>query len=318
MPPVNRNAPKRAQASESKYTFMDFMRDFPDDATCLDYLWRQNISLDGDHANCPKCKTQRRFHKLRNHPAYSCDVCGHHLHPLAGTIFHKSSTSLVLWFHAIFLMSQTRCGISAKQLERDLGVTYKTAWRMFQKIRSMLAEPDGAPPMGGKVEMDEMYVGGKRRGNPSTGNRGGGRPGGDSHKTPVFGMTERGGRVRAVVVPDARRDSLTTAIGDKLDPDATVITDEWPAYRVIARDYGDHWTINHHSKVYVDGDIHTNTIEGFWALTKNAIRGVHHGVGRKHLQSYLDEYAFRWNHRRTPMPMFSLFLAAACRPQSAC
>jgi transposase len=315
MPPVNRNAPKRAQASESKYTVMDFMRDFPDDETCLAFLWRQNISLDGAHANCPKCKTQRRFHKLRNHPAYSCDVCGHHLHPLAGTIFHKSSTSLVLWFHAIFLMSQTRCGISAKQLERDLGVTYKTAWRMFQKIRSMLAEGDNAPPMSGKVEMDETYVGGKRRA-PRGQSHAGGRPGADdSHKTPVFGMVERGGRVRAVVVEDARRPTLTAAIGDNLDAEATVITDEWPAYRVIARSYGDHWTIHHASGDYVRGDVYTNTIEGFWALTKNAIRGVHHGVGRKHLQSYLNEYAFRWNHRSNPMPMFSLFLAAACRPR---
>src|SRR4051794_7966461 len=123
MPPVNRNAPKRAQTSESRYTVMDFMADFPDDAACLDFLWRQSLSLDGQHAHCPKCKRQRRFHRLSKHPAYSCDTCGHHLHPTAGTIYHKSSTSLVLWFHAIFLMSQTRCGISAKQLERDLGVT---------------------------------------------------------------------------------------------------------------------------------------------------------------------------------------------------
>lgn len=309
MHPVDRNNPKRAQASESRYTVMEFMRDFPDDTACLDFLWRQNISLDGEHAHCPKCKQQRRFHKLAKHPAYSCDACGHHIHPTAGTIYEKSSTSLVLWFHAVFLMSQTRCGISAKHLERDLGVTYKTAWRMFNKIRSMLAQGDDAGPMSGQVEMDETYIGGRRRGSHA----GRSTPADAPHKTPVFGMAEREGRVRAVVVEDARRPTLTAAIGDRVSPDATIITDEWPAYRVIAREYREHWTIHHAAKVYVYGPVHTNTIEGFWALVKNAVRGVYHGVSRKYLQLYLDEYSFRWNHRTTPMPMFSLFLAATSR-----
>ena len=311
MPPVNRNKPVRAKASESRYTIMDFMRDFPNDDACLDYLWRSNISHDGDHAQCPKCKQRRRFHKLSKHPAYSCDACGHHIHPTAGTIYHKSSTSLVLWFHAVFLISNTRCGISAKQLERDLGVTYKTAWRMHNKIRSMLSQPDNAPPMSGIVEMDETYVGGHRRGM---------LPGRSTiatvdHKTPVFGMAERGGRVRAVVVPDARRVTLTAAIADHVSPDAILMTDEWPAYRVIARDYRDHQTVHHRSKEYARGYVHTNTIESFWSLVKNAVRGVHHGVSRQHLQAYIDEYAFRWNTRSTGRP-FTLFLGAASRPVS--
>src|SRR5712691_5697567 len=155
---VNRNHPKRAKSSESTYTVMDFARDYPDDAACLDYLWRRTLSDDGEHANCPKCGAQRKFHRVKSRPSYSCDVCGHHLHPTAGTIFHKSSTSLHLWFHAIFLMAQTRCGISAKQLERELGVTYKTAWRMFKQIRSMLDQDDDS--LSGTVEMDEAYIGG--------------------------------------------------------------------------------------------------------------------------------------------------------------
>ncbi len=138
MPPVQRNAPVRTKSSESRYTVIEFMRDFPTDDACLGYLWRKNLSADGEHAFCPKCKRERRFHKLSKHPAYSCNACGHHIHPTAGTIYHKSSNSLGLWFHAVFLISQARCGISAKQLERDLGVTYKTAWRMHNKIRSML------------------------------------------------------------------------------------------------------------------------------------------------------------------------------------
>src|SRR5437899_8475029 len=113
MPPVNRNQPKRAASSESTYTVMDLGRDFPDDATCLEWLWRKHFSADGEHADCPKCGTLRKFHRVASRPSFSCDTCGQHLHPTAGTIFHKSSTSLALWFKAIFLMSSTRCGVSA-------------------------------------------------------------------------------------------------------------------------------------------------------------------------------------------------------------
>ena len=114
MASVDRNAPVRAQSSDSGYSLMEFMREFSDDAACLDWLWRSRFSADGHTAECPKCERSRRFHRVASRPSYSCDTCGHHLHPTAGTIFHKSSTSLQLWFYAMFLMSQTRCGISAK------------------------------------------------------------------------------------------------------------------------------------------------------------------------------------------------------------
>lgn len=122
---------------------MEFHREFPDNAACLAYLWYQHYSEDGKHAFCPKCKRKRRFHRVKGRPAYDCDSCGYHLHPTAGTIFHKSSTSLVLWFYAAYLMSETRCTISAKYLERELGVTYKTAWRMLNKIRNRLMDGNG-------------------------------------------------------------------------------------------------------------------------------------------------------------------------------
>jgi hypothetical protein len=149
--------------------------------------------LTADSArNAPKCNTGRKFHKVKDRPAWDCDSCGYHTHPTAGTIYHKSSTSLHLWFYAIHSMTSTRCGISAKQLERELGVTYKTAWRMANLIRNELMTQDDDEPMVGPVEMDEMYVGGRRRGTPS------GRPQRGSHKTPVFGMLDRGrGRVVA-------------------------------------------------------------------------------------------------------------------------
>ena len=153
MPPVNRNNPVRGSLRTRRYSLMEFMRDFPDDASCLEWLWRERHAPDGHTAECPKCERQRRFHKVKSRPSWSCDHCGHHLHPTAGTIFNKSSTSLQLWFYAIYLMTSTRCGISAKQLERELGVTYKTAWRMFNKIRNeLMADDEGAAvgPRGGR------------------------------------------------------------------------------------------------------------------------------------------------------------------------
>jgi transposase-like protein len=128
----------RGKASTAQYSLMEFMREFPDDRACLEWLWRERYAPDGHHTHCPKCDRPRKFHKVNGRPTWDCDHCGHHLHPLAGTIFHKSSTSLHLWFYAIHLMTSTRCGIAAKQLERELGVTYKTAWRMFNLIRNRL------------------------------------------------------------------------------------------------------------------------------------------------------------------------------------
>ena len=131
---------------------MEFMRNFPDDATCLDHLWRKRFAPDGHHAACPKCKRERKFHRTKSRASYTCDTCGKHLHPMKGTIFEKSTTSLHLWFYAMYLMTSTRCGVSAKALERELGVTYKTAWRIFNKIRNQLMD-DQDGPLTGEVEM---------------------------------------------------------------------------------------------------------------------------------------------------------------------
>src|ERR1041385_3114344 len=161
---ADRNNPTRGKASSSQYSLMEFMRTYPDDAACLDFLWRQRFAPDGHHAHCPKCDQERKFHRVKSRPSYSCDSCGHHIHPLAGTIFHKSSTSLHLWFYAMYIMASTRCGVSAKQLERELGVTHKIAGRMFHLIRNQLMDQDDDDePLSGKVEADETYVGGKPR-----------------------------------------------------------------------------------------------------------------------------------------------------------
>src|SRR5437660_1565942 len=156
---TDRNAPKRAPWSDATYSLMEFKREFPDDATCLDFLVAKFYP---DGIRCPKCERVTKHHRLTNRPAYSCQFCGRHEYPLKGTIFEGSSTSLELWFYGMYLMASTRCGISAKQLERELGVTYKCAWRMFNRIRSLL-QADDAAPFSGTVELDETYVGGKAK-----------------------------------------------------------------------------------------------------------------------------------------------------------
>lgn len=327
---VDRNQPKRAASSDSRYSLFEFMADFPDDATCLEWLWVNRYSEDGKHAYCDKCEQVRvfsRYHTSQRRQSWTCTGCGHHVHPTAGTIFEKSSTSLHLWFYAMYLMTSTRCGISAKQLERELGVTYKTAWRMFHLIRHELMEQDD-DPMSGKVEMDEMYVGGKPRQSdrarwtPAGGEwdreasakrRAAAQRWSAEHKTPVFGMVQRGGKVAAYVVPSTRATTLERHVQERVLPASIVYTDTAPQYSPIAKRNGyDHRRINHEARVYVDGDVHTNTIEGFWSLVKRGISGVYHNVSAKHLQGYLNEYAWRYNHRDLDGPaMFGLLLARA-------
>ncbi len=265
-------------------TFSTFLKLFPDSDSCVEYL-REKFYPDG--SACPSCNRSTKFHRIKGRSAYSCQYCGRHVYPTAGTIFHKSSTSLQLWFWAIYLMSSTRCGISAKQLEREIGVSYPTAHRMFKMIRSLLSD-DVDGPLSGEVEIDEMYVGGTRKSSR-------GRI--PAPKTTVLGMAERGGRVSAKVVPDASMLSLFPHIGKTVASGSRVFTDEHQTYMNMPKTRFLHESVNHRDGVFVSGAAHTQTIDGFWALVKNGIRGVYHSVSSEYLQSYLDEYSFRFNRR---------------------
>jgi len=297
----DRYHPRRGTSSASQYSIFEFNRDFPDDAACLNWLWRTRFSTDGEHAGCPKCAQVRpfkRYETAQQRQSWTCTACGHHIHPTAGTIFHKSATSLHLWFYGVYLMTSTRCGISAKQLERELGVTYKTAWRMFHLIRTLLAED--ITDLSGTVEVDETYVGGRNRArirDHSTRVRAA-----MQKKVRVQGFVERGGRVRASVNPPS---PLARNVTKYVLPESTVYTDEFPAYHRLRHHGYAHQRINHKSHVYVSGDVHTNTIEGFWSLVKRGIGGTYHAVSEKYLQSYLDEYTFRYNHRNDGRAMFA-------------
>lgn len=285
-----------------KYTIAKFNEDFPDEDACLDRIagW---IYPDG--IVCRTCAQVRPHAKLTGRKAYSCAHCGTHVYPLAGTIFAKSSTPLKSWFYAMYLMASTRCGISAKQLERELGVTYKTAWRMFTQIRKLMDEDGG--PLQGIVEVDETWHGGKLT-LPGRKGHTGQAPGYNSlaNKTPIVGAVERGGKVKAKVVTNVRKGTLLPLVTAHVMPSATVFTDEHLAYSNLTKLGYAHRRVNHSAKVYVTGDVHTNTIEGFWALLKTGIVGTHHSVGAKYLQSYVNEYAFRYNHRKDTTPMFQI------------
>jgi transposase len=280
-----------------KYTIRQFNEDYPDDDACLEQIVAAVYPTYPDGIHCRTCGEIRKHHRIRGRKVYSCDHCGTHVSPLAGTIFEKSTTPLKSWFYAMYLMASTRCGISAKQLERELGVTYKTAWRMFKMIRGLMGEE--IEPLSGEVEADETYVGGKEKGKR-------GRPGKDSNKTPVVGVVERGGKVAALVTSDTKKATVQPIIREHVLPRSMVYTDEYVAYDGLdgKKEY-EHKRIYHAEKVWVVGNVHTNTIEGFWSQLKRSIDGTNHSVSAKHLQDYVNEYAFRYNHRDDEQAMYA-------------
>lgn len=293
----SRDSVERSPSSESTFTYSQFLETFPDNEACLVYL-KEQFYADG--TECPKCGKASKFHRIKGRSAYSCQYCGHHVYPTAGTIFHKSTVSLQLWFFAIYLMSSTRCGISAKQLEREIGVTYKTAHRMFKQIRTLLSDED-EPPLSGDVEVDESAYGGKPRAYETRNQLGYLRR---SYKPTILGMVERRGRVRPRVIEGRSTRPIHTAMREHVMPDSMLFTDEWDAYTTIAPEYRGHRRIKHTARIYVDGETHTQTVEGFFGLFKNGIRGVYHSISVEYLQRYLDEYAFRYNRRNSRTPMF--------------
>ncbi len=303
---TNRNEPQVAPSSDATTSVFDFERRFPDDAACLDELVRM-LYPAGIH--CPTEMKVTKHHRIKNRPAYACDRCGHHVYPMKGTIFEGSSTSLKLWMYAMYLMASTRCGISAKQLEREIGVSYPTALRMFRQIRSLLDQDDVL--LSGTVEADETFLGGKKRWQHAI--KQASSQGGHAEKQPVLGMAMRGesgakGKIVAKVIPNVGATELVSNVKARVLPASTVYTDEWRSYNALGQQGYTHERINHSEKVYVSGDVHTNTVEGFWSLLRRGLSGVYHSVSDKHLQSYIDEYVFRYNHRDTPGGMFEAFL----------
>jgi transposase-like protein len=299
---------------------MEFMREFPDDATCLEWLWRTRYSADGETARCPKCdqdRTFKRYETKQRRQSWTCTACGHHIHPTAGTIFHKSSTSLHLWFYAMYLITSTRCGISAKHLERELGVHYKTAWRMFNKIRNQLMTQE-TDQLAGSVEIDETFVGGKpRQADRNRRAKYGWNAQTDywNRKAIVFAAVERGGRVRAEHVPHSRGPLVERKAREFVLPGSMIFTDEYRPYQRLGKTGYTHRRISHNAKVYVDGDVHTQTIDGFFGLFKTGVRGAHHAISHKWLQGYLNEWAWRYNRRDSGESLFHELIETAAKAE---
>jgi transposase len=312
MPPVDRKNPVRSKSSDSQYSLMEFTRQFPDDDACLNWLWRERYSPDGKHADCPKCGREhvpfKHYRTKQRRQTWTCTKCGHHVQPTAGTIFEGSSTSLHLWFYAIHLMTSTRCGISAKQLERELGVTYKTAWRMFNRIRNELMGDDDGRPLSGDVEIDETSVEGRPRVHMDRSAAARLR---ERSRATVLGMVERGGRIRLRVLPSRRGPALAQTVRDSVASISRIYTDDSPAYKPLSREFAGHSTVPHSARIFVVGDAHTNTVEGFFGNLKTSLRGTYKHVSPRWLQSYLDEFAWRYNHRHDSRAMFRQLLRRA-------
>ena len=279
-----------------KFTIKEFQARFPDDDTCLEWLRRK---LYPEKILCTTCRKPTKHYKIRGRKTYTCEECSHHFSPTAGTIFHKSPTPLTIWFYTIYLMAQTRGGISAKQIQRETGVTYKTAWRMCNEIRKRLGD-NGIAAFAGKIEVDESYFGGKKKG--------GKRGRGSENKTPAVGIVQRQGNVKTFVVSDTKSRTILPIVNKAIEKGSQVYTDEYPVYDRLNLMGYKHERVTHSEDIYVVGEAHTNTIEGFWSTAKNGIKGVFHSVSPKYLQGYLDEYAFRYNHRNDVEPMYWVFL----------
>jgi transposase len=281
-------------------TITQFLKRFPDDDSCLEHLFRVRY---GKTLDCPKCGKHGKFHRIKRHPAYECAWCGHEIFPMAGTPFARTHVALQKWFYAMYLFTTTRNGVSAKEIQRQLGCTYKTAWRMGHEIRKYLAWVDGDGPLGHTdvVEIDKAFIGGKDKR-------------GQDDKTVVLGMVERGGEVITRIVNGRAERHVLPHVIENVIPGTRVATDEAKAFQNMAEEGFRHGTVNHNSGQYVNGPVHTNTIEGFWAMLKRGINGTHIWVSKKHLAKYMGEFEFRFNLRKNPHLMFDLLLMAFPKP----
>jgi transposase len=276
-----------------------FQKRFPDEDACLEHLMRTRY---GEFLTCFKCQKQAHYYRVKKRRSFECEHCGYQVYPTAGTPFEKTRTSLRDWFYVMFLFCTTRNGVAAKEVQRQLGVTYKTAWRMCRLIRLYMGYVDGDYPLGGKgktVEVDETFIGGKDT-----------LAAGDD-KAIVLGMIERGGDVMTRPILSRSHYDVLPEITEHVKPGSKVYTDDWRGYQALTERHGyEHESVNHSAEEYVRGDVHTNSIESFWSQVKRGINGTYVWVSKKHLQTYLREFEYRHNLRRQPALMFELLLQA--------
>ena len=264
---------------------MTLMEAFDTDEECraaLELLrWRGEVK-------CSRCKGDK-ISRIQKRGQFDCDSCRYQFSVTSGTMFQDSHIPLPKWFAAIYLMCESKKGISASQLKRTLHVGYQTAWFLCHRIRKAMEEVN-PPKLNGTVEVDEMYVGGRydRR-----------RKRGPWENQPVMGMIERDGRFEAQKITTPSKKVLVGLIRERIEPSAAVFTDELPAYKSVAKTHR-HDTVNHRAEQWVKGEVHTNTIESAWSLFNRSIIGAYHKMSTKHMDAYLNEFEWRFNNRHNP------------------
>jgi transposase len=288
-----------------KYTFKQFQAEYPTDGACLDRIMQEQYG--GTEFSCPACGADSKFHRITKRRAYACQHCGHHVYPCVGTPFEKSRTNLTKWFFAMYLMTSTRHGVAAKELERQIGCTYKCAWRMAHELRKLMATADVGGKLGGHVEIDETLIGGEQKREDAR------RKG--SNKMIVMGIVERNGALRAGPIDDVTMATLEKHVLHHVERGATISTDERRGYNRLGAFGYDHGRVDHSAEEWVSGIHHTNTLEGHWSLLKRAIKGTHTHVSGKHLWKYVAEFSYRYNNRTDHRAMFYRLVDAFSMPR---
>ncbi len=293
-----------------KYTRKQFQTQYPDDAACLQAVLQRRY---GNTDSCPSCGVVGKLARIEGRRAFACQE-GCHIYPCSETVFEKSSTPLTDWFYAMYLMTATRNGVSAKELQRQLGVTYKCAWRIGHQLRELMAARDKANnpnPLSGHVELDETFIGGRIKVKKQ------GKGEYLKNKSTVFGLVQRNGTLRGKVVPNEKRITLLPIVQENVEAGTVISTDTHRSYGGLKKLGYTHGKVNHNIDEWVRGIHHTNSIEGFWSHLKRGIKSTHASVSKKHLQKYVNEFAFRYNNREAPASMFHRMLAQISKPISS-
>lgn len=288
---------------ENFKTLAELITYFDSEIKCSQYIANKRW---GDNPVCPHCGSVGRVYVFSNGLTYKCGDCRQKFSVKVGTIFEGSNIPLSKWFQAIYLFACRSKGVSSLQLSKDIGITQKSAWFMLQRLRYGMSHPEYKKPLSKVVEADETYIGGKEKNRHLSKKKfmqGQGAIGraANEDKTPVFGVVERNGQVIVKQVENVKKETLEPIIISHVAKDSKIVTDEWYAYNELRKRGFLHMTVKHATKQYVVGDLHTNTIENFWSTLKRNLYGVYHFASKKHLQKYLEEVAYRYNNRKSPV-----------------
>lgn len=275
-----------------KYSIKDLQRDFPTDDIALDFIFTTLHSWD--------CSCGGKYSRVKGRKQYQCSKCRFQIAPTAGTIFHKSATPLTTWFYALFVFSNAKSGISAKELERQIGVTYKCAYRMLKQIREALGQ-DG-DKLDGDVEMDTGYFGGKVKGK--------GVARAVEAKNSIMVAIARGGKMKAMVMPSVGKQAHDAFLNRNVAKTARLITDGARVYKNAG--YQNEQVI-HSKKEYARGDVHINTVESFFGHMKRSVAGTYKTISGAQLQAYLDSFVFHYNNRHSDTDRFAVLIGAVLR-----